>query len=243
MPRLIPIRLAAACALALILIVPTAALAAKKIPAELRVVGKTGKVLAEEELLTGTTKVPTSPKARCFGSGSQGSGKAKTVKGATALGLLSQAAKGNAALRPFYVTDAFSFGLGLCTVGTNTATTKLSWYLKVNHRGSQVGGDKAKLKSGDEVLWALASYPYPNELSLSGPEKATAGLPFEVKVYSYDEKGKRKPVKGATVTGASAPTAANGSTMVTLVSNEELRATHGKEIPSNSLPVCVEICP
>jgi hypothetical protein len=243
MPRLTPIRLAVACALALILIVSTAAIAAAKVPAELRVVGKTGKVLAEEELLTGTVKVPTSKKAKCFGSGSAGSGKAKTVQGATALGLLSQAAKGNAALRPFYVTDAFSFGLGLCTVGTNTATSKLSWYLKVNHRGSQVGGDKAKLKPGDEVVWALASYPYPNELSLTGPEKATAGLPFEVKVYSYDEKGKRKPVQGATVTGAASPTAADGSTMVTLVSNEELHATHGKEIPSRSLPVCVEICP
>ena len=68
-------------------------------------------------------------------------------------------------------------------------------------------------------------------------------LPFQVKVYSYDEKGKRKPVKGATVTGASGPTAADGSATVTLVANEELRATHGKEIPSNSLPVCVEICP
>jgi len=243
MPRLVPTRPAAACALALILILSTAAVAAAKVPADLRVVGKSGKVLAEEELSTGTTKVPTSRKATCFGSGSRGSGRAKTVKGATALGLLAQAAKGNGALRPFYVTDAFSFGLGLCTVGGNSATTKLSWYLKIDHKGSQVGGDAAKLKSGDEVLWALASYPYPNELSLSGPEKATAGLPFEVKVYSYDEKGKRKPVKGATVTGASGPTGADGSTMVTLVTNEELRATHGREIPSAALPVCVEICP
>ncbi len=244
MPRLVPIRLAAACALALFLLLSTTSVAAaKKVPAELRVVGKNGKVLAEEERLTTTTKVPTSAKAKCFGQGSQGSGKAKTVKGATALGLLAGAAQGNGALRPFYVTDAFSFGLGLCTVGGQTATSKVSWYLKVNHKGSQVGGDAAKLKPGDEVLWALAPYPFPNDLSLTGPEKATAGVPFQVKVYSYDEKGKRKPVKGATVTGASGPTAADGSTTVTLVGNEELRATHGKEIPSNSLPVCVEICP
>src|SRR4029077_9793382 len=125
---------------------------------------------------TGTTKVPTSPKAKCLGAGSQGSGRAKTVKGATALGLLARAAQSNSALKPFYVTDAFSFGLGLCTVGNSTATSKLSWYLKVNHKGSQVGGDKAKLKPGDEVLWALAPYPYPNELALTGPAQATAGL-------------------------------------------------------------------
>jgi hypothetical protein len=244
MPRLVPIRLAAACSLALILILSTAAVAvAKKVPADLRVVGKSGKALAEEELLTGTTKVPTSRKATCFGKGSLGSGRAKTVKGATALGLLAQAAQGNSALRPFYVTDAFSFGLGLCTVGGNSATTKLSWYLKVDHKGSQVGGDAAKLKSGDEVLWALASYPYPNELSLTGPEKATPGLPFGVRVFSYDEQGKRKPVAGATVTGAAAPTDSEGRATVTLVGNEELRATHGREIPSAALPVCVGICP
>ena len=244
MPRLVPIRLAAACSLALFLVLGTAGIAvAKQVPAELRVVGKNGKVLAEEERLTTTTKVPTSRRATCFGKGSQGSGRPTTVRGATALGLLADAAQADAALRPFYVTDAFSFGLGLCTIGGQSATTKLSWYLKVDHRGSLVGGEKAKLKPGDEVLWALAAYPYPDELALSGPEQATAGLPFQVKVYSYDEKGRRTPVKGATVTGASAPTGADGSTMVTLTSDQELRATHGREIPSNGLSVCVQICP
>lgn len=244
MPRLIPNRLAAACALAIMLVLCSAtAAAAKKIPADLRVVGKAGKVIAEEERMTGTTKIPTSRKASCFGSGSGGSGKAKTAKGATALGLLAGAAQANKALRPFYVTDAFSFGLGLCTVGGQSATSKLSWFLKINHKGSLVGGEKAKLKPGDEVLWALASYPYPNDLALVGPQTASAGLPFKVTVYSYDEKGKKKPVKGATVTGASAPTAADGTAMVTLTQNGEISARHGKEIPSNSLPVCVEICP
>lgn len=244
MPRLVPIRLAAACALALLLVLCSAtAAAAKKVPAELRVVGKNGKVLAEEERQTTTTKVPTSPKAGCFGKGSGGSGKAKTVKGATALGLLAGAAQANPALRPFYVTDAFSFGLGICSIGGSSATSKLSWYLKVNHKGATVGGEKVKLKPGDEVLWALAAYPYPNELSLVGPEKATTGLPFKVTVYSYDEKGKRKPVKGATVTDAVEPTGTDGTTTVTLTEGGELRATHGKEIPSNALPVCVGICP
>lgn len=242
MPRLVPFRPAAVCALALLLVLSTASTAmAKKVSAELRVAAG-GKTLAEETLATGTTKVPTSPKARCFGSGSQGSGRAKTVKGATALGLLAQAASKNSALRPFYVTDAFSFGLGICAVGGKTGTSKLSWYLKVDHRGQSVGGDRVKLSAGDEVLWALAAYPYPNELFITGPETATAGLPFKVRVFSYDEKGKRKPVKGATVTGADGPTGADGTTTVTLTQEEEIRATHGKEIPSNALAVCVGIC-
>ena len=31
-------------------------------------------------------------------------------------------------------------------------------------------------------------------------------MPFEVRVLSYDDKGKRKPVKGALVTGGAGPT-------------------------------------
>ena len=62
---------------------------------------------------TGTTKVPTSPKATCFGSGSGGSGKAMTVKGATALGLLAQAAKSDARAAAAATSPThFSFGLG-----------------------------------------------------------------------------------------------------------------------------------
>ena len=126
-------------------------------------------------LKTGTTSVPTSPKATCFGKGTGGSGKAVTIKGATALGLLGQAAKSTSSLRPLLITDAFDFGLGICGVGGFKATTKLSWYLKVNHKNPELGGDSVKLKAGDEVLWALAAYPYPNELSLVAPEEATAG--------------------------------------------------------------------
>jgi hypothetical protein len=245
MPRLIPFRLAAACSLALLLLLSTAVIAsAKKVEADLRVVGKAGKVLAEETLKTGTTKVPTSSKATCFGKKSVGSGRAATVNGPTALGLLAQAASSNTALQPFYVTDAFSFGLGLCTIGGSSATSKESWYLKVNHKGSDVGGDAVKLKKGDDVLWALAKYPYPSELALEAPGEATAGVPFEVKVYSYDEKGKRKPAKGALVTDGAGPTDAQGKTTVTIAKPTTISATKAKEIPSNSVGVCIgTACP
>jgi hypothetical protein len=232
MPRLISTRPVAVCALALFMTLAFAGVAsATKVSSELRVVAG-GKVLDEETLSTGTTKVPTSSKATCFGRHDRGSGKSATVTGPTAFGLLAQAARSSSALRPFYVTDAFSFGLGLCTVGGHSATKKLSWYLKVNHKGSEVGGDAVKLKEGDEVLWALTSYPYPRELSLVAPFNATPGVPFEVSVFSYDEKGKRRPDAGATVTGATAPTDSAGKTSVVLSSGTLLRATHGKDIPS-----------
>lgn len=240
MPRHTPFRLAAACALALLLVASTAAIAAAKVPAELRVVGGGGKQLVEETLKTGTTSVPTSRKATCFGKGTAGSGKAATIKGATALGLLGQATKSAGSLQPLLLTDAFDFGLGICGVGGYKATSKLSWYLKVNHKNPELGGDSVKLKAGDEVLWALEPYPYPSELSLVAPEEATAGAPFEVRVFSYSDKGKRKPAAGATVTGGQAPTDAAGRTTVILSDPTTLTATHGKDIPSNQVPVrCV----
>ncbi|HEU4393510.1 MAG TPA: hypothetical protein VFR04_07740 [Solirubrobacterales bacterium] len=246
MPRLIPFRLAAACALALVLSLSLAAGAvAKGVSADLRVVGKGGKVLTEQTLSTGTTAIKTSKKATCFGPGTAGSGKSVTVRGATAMGLLAQAASSTGSLRPLLVTDAFDFGLGLCGIGGNVVSGKASWYLKVNHKGATVGGDAVKLKPGDEVLWDLApSYPYPNELALEAPDTALGGVPFEVRVFSYDEKGKRKPVAGATVTGASGPTAADGKATVTLSASGALQAKHGKDIPSPLKAVCIGIaCP
>ncbi len=244
MPRLISFRLAAACALAFVLVLSTAAVAVAKVPADLRVVGGGGKILAEETLKTGTTSVPTSRKATCFGKGTAGSGKAATIKGATALGLLGQAAKSTPALRPLLLTDAFDFGLGICGVGGYKSTSKASWYLKVNHKNPELGGDAVKLKAGDEVLWALAPYPYPSELSLVAPAEAAVGVPFEVRVFSYSDKGKRKPAAGATVTGGLTPTNAEGRTTAVVTGPTTLVATHGKDIPSNQVAVCVSgACP
>jgi hypothetical protein len=247
MPRITPIRLAAACALASVLLLSlVASAAAKGLSAELRVIGKGNKVLAEQTVKTGAAiSVKTSPKATCFGAKDGGSGKAVSIGANTAMGLLARASKSTASLRPLLLTDAFSFGLGLCGVGSSVAKGGAGWYLKVNHKGAQIGGDHLKVKAGDEVLWDLApSYPYPNELALEAPESATAGVPFTVKVFSYDEKGKRKPVAGALVTGAAGPTAADGSATVTLSAPSRLTATHGKEIPSAAVAVCIAgACP
>lgn len=253
MPRLIPFRLAVVCVLALTLstvgaIAATGATSkgGKGPLVDLRVVGKGGKTLTEQDIRTGTTAIKTSPQANCFGPGTGGSGKPVTVKGATALGALAQAAKQTASLRPLLITDAFDFGLGICGVGKSKVGGKSSWYLKVNHKGAQAGGDAVRLKAGDEVLWSFApSFPYPNELDLLAPERVETGVPFTVRVFSYDEKGKRKPVAGAKVAGAAvaATTGADGTATVTLVATSPqyaiLSATHGKEIPSPAAPVYV----
>jgi hypothetical protein len=241
MPRITPFRLAAACSLVLTLsLVLVAGAAAKGFEAELRVVGAGGKVLVEKPIATATTTVKTSPKAECFGKGSGGSGGPVTIKGNTAMGLLARASKSVAALSPLLISDSFDFGLALCGIGSSVAKGKASWYLKINHSSLEVGGDAAIIKPGDEVLWDLApSFPYPDELVLEGPNRATAGKPFTVRALAYDDKGKSKPAAGVKVTGASQPTGADGRTTVTLTKPGRLIARAAGEIPSARLPVCL----
>lgn len=248
MPRLVPFKLAAACALALISLFSLAAVASAKGPiADLRVVGKGGKVLDEDSFGTGgKVSVKPSPKATCFGPGTGGSGKKMSLKGPTALGMLARAAQFTAALKPLLVTDHFfdEFGLGICGVGGTSATSKSSWYVKLNHKSQSVGGEKVKVRAGDEVLWAYGGYPYPDELGLTAPADAQANVPFSVTVVAYDEKGKKSPVSGATVSGASGPTDQVGHATVTLSAPASLVAKYGKDTPSAAVPVCVDgTCP
>ncbi len=241
MPRLIPFRLAAACALALLLTLAAAGpAAAKRVQTQLRVVvGQ--KVLADQALRTGTTPVPTSRAATCFGKDKGGSGKKVKVAGATPLGLLAQAAHSTGSLQPLLVTDAFSFGLGLCAIGGIEASGEGFWQLRVNHKTSEVGGDSVELKRGDSVLWYLTPSfeASTGELWLKAPKQARAGKPFAVRVFAYDEKGKRKPAAGVRVSGAKRSTNATGRTVVTLRHAARLIARNGKYIPSNRAAVCV----
>ncbi len=244
MPRLVPLRLAAACALALISMLSLTAGAAAKGPvADLRVVGKNGKTLSEDSFgVGGQVSIKPSPKATCFGPGTGGSGTKMTLKGATALGMLVRAAQFTAALKPVLVTDHFvdEFGLGICGIGGVKAAGKSSWFIKLNHIAQVVGGESVKVRKGDEVLWAYGAYPYPDDLALVAPAEAQANVPFTVQVFTYDEKGKKKPASGATVSGASGPTDQSGHATVTLAAPALLSARLGKDIPSAAEPVCVD---
>lgn len=245
MPRLIPFRLAAACALALILTLCfTAVAAAKGLQADLRVVGSGGKVLAEKPVASANVSVKTSPKATCFGPDNGGSGDSVQIKGNTAMGLLASGAKTIPALKPLLITDAFDFGLAICGVGSSVAKGSSSWYLKINHKAQMVSGDAAKIKAGDEVLWALAKteapdYTYPDELVLTAPATAKAGMEFTVRVWAYDEKGRKTPAEGAKVNGAATPTGADGRTTVTLGKPAKLSAKASGDLPSAKVAVCV----
>lgn len=230
-----------ACALALALCLALATMASAAVKIDMRVVNSAGKTLVDGRFPAATTMVKTSPKATCFGADNRGSGRSVKVSGPTPLGALAAAARKTASLRPLLITDAFDFGLGLCAIGGFAPRGKEgSWYLKINHKAASAGGDSIKVKRGDEVLWYLAtSFPYPEELGLVAPRRARAGTPFRVRVFAYDEKGRRTPVAGARVNGAAGPTRADGSTTVTLRRPTVLGARHGEDIPSNRVAVCV----
>lgn len=221
------------------LLLPAAAGAA--VPVDLRVVDTDGFTMAQQTQFTDTVTVRTSPDADCFGPPG-GSGADKTLNGPTALGAAWDASQADADLRPILLTDQFGFGLGLCAIGGKVPPSSGFWYLKVNHVGSQVGGDQATVGAGDEVLWYLApNFPPGDELQLIGPELARPGEPFQVQAFSYTDGGERSPAAGAIVAGAFEPTDANGFTTVTPsgAGTLALQASRGVDIPSNVLDVTV----
>lgn len=219
---------------------------AKTVPAELRVVESDGTSLADQTQYTSKdgTRIKTDPNTKCFIGGAGGSGEKITVPGPTAFSLLADAGETTRDVRPLSVTDEFSFGLGLCGVGDAVATTDGFWYLKVDHAAAQAGGDQIKVKPGVDVLWYLiedASQPAPEELVLSTPRVRAGVDAFEVQVFAYGDDGKKKPAKGAVVSGAEKPTDAKGRTLVEVGDADllELTATMDGAIPSNEEVVCM----
>ncbi len=178
-------------------IAPPAATAAK-VPVQVRAVTWQGKILLDRKVRTGTTSVPTSSKASCFG-GSPTNGR-KSIPGATALGALQDAQAARKPRRPLLITNAFDFGLGICGVGDTVAEGEQWWELTHNHRESSLGGEGTKLEKNDTVLWYLAesfNRTSPDELYLTTPKRVKRGSSFRVRVVAYDDKGSKRPVKGA----------------------------------------------
>ncbi len=227
------------CALAL---APAAGAArAKTVPAGLRVVDGEGRVLAEQTQYTGSgLRLKTDPKAACFGPGEGGSGARAEIPAPTALSLLADAGATTKAVRPLSLTDAFSFGLGLCGIGGSVAPETGFWSLKLNHEASQAGGDATTVGAGDEVLWYLvADYnqPPPAELVLKAKRPRHGAIP--VKVLAYGDDGSKSPAAGAAVSGAGELTDARGKTAVAADGRVvDLIATRDGAIASNEVSVC-----
>ena len=174
MPRLIPIRLAAACALALVLLLSTAAIAsAKGAAADLRVVGSGGKVLAEETLGAGHDLGPDQPEGDLLRQGHRRQRQGgRRSKAPTALGLLAQAAKSTTALKPLLITDCLRLRPRALRGRRLSATTKLSWYLKVNHKNPELGGELGQAEGRRRSALGAGALPLPER---AGAERAGRG--------------------------------------------------------------------
>jgi hypothetical protein len=216
--------------------------APKTTAAGLRVVDPDNETLTEGTQLTGPVKIKTDKGASCFGRGTGGSGDRVSVPGSTALGQLANAAGVDDDVSPLGITDFFDFGLGICRIGSAVAPRSGYWYLKVNHEASFSGADQTEVRPGDEILWYLIedfNDPVPSELELDAPPTAKPGEPFEVKVIRWADDGGRSPAAGVHVTGAGAPTGADGKTTVTVDGKTaSLRATAAGAIASNEEVVC-----
>jgi hypothetical protein len=225
----------------LIVLVPGSASAATT-PGQLRVVAD-GKELANQTQHTRTARVRTSPKARCFGPGTGGSGDRHRTAGPNALGIIKHGMARNKKLRPLMITDHFSFGLGICGIGGHVAPRAGFWYLKVNRAASTSGGEGTRVRRGDQILWYLIrdfNRPTPAELVVDAPRRAQPNRPFEVRVTAFDDGGNPSPAAGAQVSGAVAPTGADGRTTIVPQPGtvNRVRATRPGDIPSALAIVC-----
>lgn len=215
--------------------------APKTIPAALRVVDSSGRILAQQTQLTTDARFRSDPDADCFGSDSGGSGQPVTVPGPTALGQVYYGSKITRSLRPVSVTDAFSFGLGICGIGNAISPSTGFWYVKQNHVATTTGADQVEVGKRDSILWYLISdftQPTPDELELKLARKPRDGS-IRVAVRSYADDGTRSPAVGVSVSGASQPTDARGRTTVQLDGRiTRVQATREGSIPSAVEQVC-----
>jgi len=243
-------------ALALSLLLVPAANAATT-PAKLRVLTPT------EVLDPGTTyyvpddiTVPTTADADCLGPPG-GSGAEYTYEAPNALSVLASGARTDRALSPLALSDQFGFGLLICGIGGQEASSGSSfWYFKVNHEEASLGADQVEIKKGDEVLFYLApdAFPNPNpaELELQAPAGVTAGTPFDVTVIehkcttnqdTFETTCTSTPASGVTVSGADDPATTGADGTATLAADAvgvvQLAATRGADIPAEVLDTCV----
>jgi hypothetical protein len=226
-------------AAALIGALATPAAAGASAQADLRVEGA-GRTLGAATYVTDTARLRTSRSAACGGSGA-----VKTLPGPTALGLLRSASAISRPLRPLGISDKFDFGLLVCGISRFTASGETSyWLYKVDHKSPEVGADQFRLRGGEQVLWFFSDYAAGvntgDELALQAPARAGFGASIRVRVFAYDQNGRRTPAAGATVHGAT--TDAQGRATIAAPDGGgrlDLRATRGADVPSERLSVCV----
>ena len=80
-----------------------------------------------------------------------------------------------------------------------------AWLYKVNHKRPPVGGDRYRVRRGDEVLWSFANFGTGrntgDELKLHTPARVRPNQPFQVSAVGYTRDGQVAPAAGVQVSG------------------------------------------
>ncbi|MGK2954206.1 MAG: hypothetical protein ACSLFI_00830 [Solirubrobacterales bacterium] len=214
--------------------------AANKVSANLKVMTYKGKVLYDNTLKTGTAKIK--PNSNCLGGAA---GKARTLNGPTAMGILSSASALAPSLRPLKISDG-DFGFALCGFGSTVAKGNAYWALKYNFKSASTGGELTKVKKNSTVLWYLTEEynpaGLPEELYLKAPSRVKQGSTVKVRVVGYNDKGRKRPVEGANFDGVSgAPlTDSDGYAKIKITKKTRLRARSTGLIPSNHVAIGIK---
>ena len=154
------------------------------------------------------------PEADCFGPGTGGAGAEVTLQGPTALGAVwSTRPRPTRDLRPIWVTDAFSFGLGLCAIGGKEPPSSGFWYLKVEPR--RVPGRRRpgrRRGRGRRPLVPGAEFPAARRAGAGRPRARAARRAVPGQVFSYTDDGDRSARRRArSSAGPSSPPTRTGT--------------------------------
>ncbi len=226
------------------LLLATAALAPAaqaRVRAELRVEGPKVTLDPGHRYRTGTERITLATRSDC-------SSKHRRVRvsGPTALGIVQSAiaagSEVSGRLRPLRVSTFPSVpgSYFACRIGDFSSDPGY-WLYRVNHVAPSVGANQYRLHRRDQVLWYYADFTRHintgDELALRAPRRATAGEPFTVRAFAYDDAGERSPAAGVKVRGGDATvvTGAGGRAQVTVSSPGKARlvAVHRPDIPAN----------
>jgi hypothetical protein len=129
-------------------------------------------------------------------------------------------------------------------LGDVESTSKFYWGIWINDRYATTGACEIKLHAGDQLLFAVDSVAHhEHPLEILPVRNQHVGQPFGVKVVSFSDAGKSKPLAGARVSGSgvSAVTGSNGIAQLTdsHAGPLKLNASRGGYIRAASLSVHV----
>jgi len=113
-------------------------------------------------------------------------------------------------------------------LGDTESSSKFYWGIWINNSYATSGACGLKLHPGDQVLFAVDSVAHhEHPLAIKAPSHATAGNAFDVKVVSFSNKGKSKPLAGAHLAGAGQSVVTNSHGVAHVVASKAGTLTLG----------------